>query len=123
MLGSALLSLLLGIFASQSLALLAPLLLLFACFVMADSAALTTGAVLAAEPARKGSTMALHTLLGFGAGFVSPLVFGVMLDLGGGEARSLGWLLGFLSMGLGVALGPLLLRWLTGQPPQLSGAR
>ncbi|MGO1119830.1 MFS transporter [Rhodovibrionaceae bacterium A322] len=114
MLASGLCSLALGFFADQSLGFLLPLLLVFSCLVMADSAALTTGAVLAADPSRKGGTMALHALLGFGAGFVSPLVFGVMLDLGGGAEQSQGWLLGFLVMGLGVALGPVVLRWLIG---------
>jgi len=32
--------------------------------------------------------MAVHSMLGFGAGFVAPLVFGVVLDLAGGKTSS-----------------------------------
>ena len=33
----------------------------------------------------RGATMAVHSMLGFGAGFVAPLVFGVVLDLAGAK--------------------------------------
>jgi MFS family permease len=75
--------------------------------VMGDSAALTAGLVTAAEPERRGATMALHSFLGFGAGFVAPLVFGVVLDLAGGSASVLAWGLAFASLGAGSAVGPL----------------
>jgi MFS family permease len=68
--------------------------------VMGDSAALTAGLVAAAEPGRRGATMALHSLLGFGAGFVAPLAFGAMLDLAGGNERVPAWGLAFASLGI-----------------------
>jgi MFS family permease len=72
--------------------------------VMGDSAALTAGLVAAAEPGRKGAAMALHSLLGFSAGFIAPLVFGGVLDLAGGDGRVLAWGLAFGSLGMwGVA--------------------
>lgn len=75
----------------------------------ADSAALTTGTVLAAEPGRRGATLAMHSLCGFGAGFLGPLAVGVVLDLAGGTGSVLAWGLAFASMGVVVALGPLAL--------------
>ena len=76
--------------------------------VMADSAALTAGLVLAADPERKGAAMALHSLFGFGAGFVAPLVFGTVLDLAGGNARVIAWGFAFASLGCGCLGGAVL---------------
>ncbi|HEX8962331.1 MAG TPA: MFS transporter [Rhodocyclaceae bacterium] len=67
--------------------------------VMADSAALTAGLVAATPLAQRGAAMALYSLLGFGAGFVSPLAFGALLDLGGGSAAA--WGVAFGSLGIG----------------------
>jgi hypothetical protein len=40
--------------------------------------------VAAAPAAQRGAAMAVHTFLGFGAGFLSPMVFGATLDAAGG---------------------------------------
>jgi len=71
--------------------------------IMADSAALTGGAVLAAVPSQKGATLAVHTILGFGGGFLGPLAVGAVMDFAGGEGSKLAWGLAFLTMGLGSA--------------------
>ncbi len=68
--------------------------------VMGDSAALTAGLVAAAEPGRKGASMALHSLFGFGAGFAAPLAFGAVLDLAGGNEVVFAWGLAFVSLGI-----------------------
>ncbi len=86
------------------------LMLLYNVLIQIDSAALTTGAVMAAEPERRGATIAIHSLLGFGAGFIGPLAFGMVLDLAGGGNTSLAWGLAFASMAVVVGLGPLALR-------------
>jgi MFS family permease len=75
--------------------------------IMSDSAALTAGLVSAAQPAERGATMALHSFLGFGAGFIAPLVFGVVLDRFGGNRSVAAWGLAFASLGGGGALGML----------------
>lgn len=75
--------------------------------VMGDSAALTAGLVATAEPGRRGASMALHSLLGFGAGFTAPLVFGIVLDLAGGSERISAWGLAFASLGVWGVLGAL----------------
>lgn len=77
--------------------------------IMADSGALTAGAVAAADAARRGATMALHALLGFGAGILGPLAAGAVLDLAGGGNSVTAWGLAFATMGLGAALGPPIL--------------
>ncbi|HSV29933.1 MAG TPA: MFS transporter, partial [Candidatus Omnitrophota bacterium] len=79
--------------------------------VQLDSAALTTGAVLETDPARRGATIAVHSLTGFAAAFVGPLAFGWVLDLAGGQSSVTGWGLAFLSVALVGVLGVPALRW------------
>ncbi len=88
-----------GFSAPLPLLLVFGLMTLYFLLVMGDSAALTAGLVAAAEPGRRGAAMALHSLLGFGAGFIAPLVFGGVLDLAGGSERLLAWGLAFGSLG------------------------
>lgn len=88
----------------------AALMLAYNFFIQLDSAALTTGAVLAADPQRRGATMAVHSLLGFSAGFCGPIAFGAILDAAGGASSGFAWGLAFASLGAVVALGPLALR-------------
>ncbi|MFO7708288.1 MAG: MFS transporter [Desulfobacterales bacterium] len=76
--------------------------------VMSDSAALTAGLVAAAPVDRRGSAMALYSFSGFGAGFVAPLVFGVVLDLAGGNQNPFAWTIAFGSLGLGCLVTSLL---------------
>ncbi len=68
--------------------------------VMADSAALTAGVVSAARPGERGATMAVYSLAGFGAAFVSPLVFGAALDRAGGADAPAGWGVAFWTLAL-----------------------
>jgi MFS family permease len=87
---------------------LAPLLLVtYNSAVMADSAALTAGLVAITPTARRGAAMALYSFLGFGAGFVSPLAFGAVLDAAGGKSEPVAWGLAFGSLGLLCAFAPL----------------
>jgi MFS family permease len=81
----------------------------YAVLMMADSAALTAGTVAAAADDRRGATMALHSLLGFGAGVVGPAVSGVALDAAGGPDSPAAWVAAFVVLGLGGLLGPVIL--------------
>jgi MFS family permease len=110
MLASAGLAAVLGFCGGLPYGVVAGLMLLYSMLIQIDSAALTTGAVQAAEPARRGATIAIHSLLGFGAGFVGPLAFGMVLDAAGGGDTTLAWGLAFASLGAVAALGPLALR-------------
>lgn len=76
--------------------------------ITGESASLTAGAV-AAAPEHRGATMAVHTLVGFGAATFGPLAFGLALDVVGAD-RWLGWAVGFALLGAGPALGPLLMK-------------
>ena len=60
-----------------------------------NSASLTAGTAGAAEPARRGATLAVHSMLGYIGGFIGPLCVGWILDLGGGMSR-LSWSAAFL---------------------------
>ena len=69
--------------------------------VMGDSSALTAGVVTRIDERIRGAAMAVHSMLGFGAGFFAPLVFGAVLDLAGGNSSPLAWGLAFMSLGAG----------------------
>ena len=97
-----------GFAASSSAFIVIGLCLLYGVTVMADSASLTAGAVEVAPPGYKGATLAVHSTLGFGAGFLGPLAVGVALDLFGGTGFA--WGIAFITMGLGSALGTIALR-------------
>jgi len=75
--------------------------------MLGDSGALTAGVVAATPPAHRGATMAVYSLSGFTAAFLAPLVFGVVLDLAGGNQNTLAWGLAFFSIGFFGALAPL----------------
>jgi len=83
--------------------------------LLADSASLTAGAVAAAPAGRRGATLALHSTLGFGAGFLGTTAVGVALDLAGGASET-GWMVAFATMALGALFGPLIL-WRLGRRP------
>jgi len=79
--------------------------------MLGDSAALTAGAVASAHPDQRGATMAVYSLVGFSSAFFAPLVFGVVLDLAGGNRNLLAWGLAFASIGIFGALAPIA-RWI-----------
>jgi MFS family permease len=80
--------------------LLAALAILYSGLIQLDSAALTVGAVETAPSGRRGATLAVHSLLGFGAAFLGPVAFGIVLDLAGGRASATAWGLAFGMVGL-----------------------
>ena len=79
--------------------------------MLGDSGALTSGVVAATPPEQRGATMAVYSLAGFTAAFLAPLIFGVVLDLAGGNQNTMAWGLAFASIGVFGALAPLA-RWL-----------
>ena len=82
---------------------------LYTALVMADSSSLTAGTVAEAAPDRRGITLALHSTLGFGAGIVSPTLFGWVLDHAGGNASVAAWGMAYASQGIFCLLAPLVL--------------
>jgi len=69
--------------------------------VMSDSAALTAGLVASTPLHQRGAAMAVYSFGGFGAGFLAPLVFGLVLDAAGGKDAHLAWGVAFGSLGIG----------------------
>ena len=96
---AAVLSWLAGLSAPAPWWIVLPLLAAYFVFVMADSAALTAGLVAVAPPAQRGAAMAVYSLLGFGAGFLAPMLFGATLDATGGGR--FGWAAAFVTLSAG----------------------
>jgi MFS family permease len=70
-----------------------------------DSPVLSTAMTEAVAPGRLGRALAIRSILGFGAGAISPLAFGMVLDLTnetGAPPTQWGW--AFVLLGLGGAL-------------------
>src|SRR6266849_86300 len=101
MLASGALTCTLGFAAAVPWYALVGLVMLHMCLIMGDSSALTAGLVTRIDERVRGTAMAVHSMLGFGAGFFAPLVFGAVLDLAGGNSRPLAWGLAFMSLGAG----------------------
>jgi MFS family permease len=112
MLSSGLMAMGIGFTVGQPYGLICILCLVHSVLILGDSAALTAGAVQAAEPGRRGATMALHSVIGFGLAFLAPVAMGLAIDLGGG-AGPLGFGLGFAVLGLASLPGAIALLRLT----------
>ncbi len=111
MLASGVLTCMLGLGGSLPWLILAALVTAHMILIMSDSSALTAGMVASADPAWRGTAMALHSTLGFGAGFIAPLLFGGVLDAAGGNLSPVAWSIGFVTLGAGALVAPLLLRF------------
>ena len=55
--------------------------------------------------------MAVYSFLGFSTAFLAPLVFGLTLDLAGGNQSVTAWGLAFASIGIFGVLSPLARWW------------
>ncbi len=77
---------------------------------IADSATHSTVLAESVPPHYLGVAYAVRSVIGFGAGVLSPVVFGLALDLAGGTRQtsdSFAWGVAWATLGLGAALGPL----------------
>jgi MFS family permease len=93
---------------------------------IADSSINSTALTELVEPRYIGAAYALRSVLGFGAGAISPWVFGLVLDLVRGMPQSsekLAWGLAWTSLGLGALAGPLMTFWLRRRPEAVRMAR
>ncbi len=96
------------------------LVIVYGMVIWLDSSSLTAGAAGAADPARRGATLAVHSMLGYGGGFVGPLAIGWTLDAAGGASR-LGWGLAFAAVAGFIAIG--LVAFIVLRPSGLAGDR
>lgn len=114
--GSALCSLSIGWLAGWPWWALFAFALLYGLCIGADSPIYSTAVTELAEPARLGSTLAVHSFLGFLGGIVGPVAFGALLDRAG---PTFGWQLGFGQAGGVALLGVALLLLLRRHPASL----
>jgi MFS family permease len=66
---------------------------------------LTSGVLAVAAPRHRGATIGLYSCIGFGAGFLGTLLFGVTLDQFGGTSQLAAWTLSFGTCGLACLAG------------------
>ena len=111
MLSSAVVALLIGVFADRSPLFLLPLLLAYAITVPADSGALTSCMSMAAHPDYRGATMAAHSTVGFSLSALGSWGVGIALDLAGGPLSATAWMAAFSVLAAGILLGPVALYW------------
>jgi predicted MFS family arabinose efflux permease len=116
MFASATVAIVIGFTATLSPFLLLPLVLLYGLTVPGDSGSLTAGMSQSAIPANRGTTMALHSTVGFGSSALGAWGTGVALDAAGGPANGTGWLAAFSLLAAGVLLGPIAVRWADERP-------
>jgi MFS family permease len=83
---------------------------------LGDSPVYSTGLTETVPPARLGSALAIRSLLGFGAGAISPWVFGLMLDWFGGRDSTPAWGWAFSMLGVGGVFGLVTVLWLRRLP-------
>ena len=77
---------------------------------IADSSTHSTVLAESVPPHYLGVAYAMRSVIGFGAGVVSPFVFGWALDLAGGGKASVdafAWGIAWTTLGIGALLGPL----------------
>ena len=66
---------------------------------------LTSGVLAVAAPRHRGATIGVYSCIGFGAGFLGTVLFGVTLDLFGGTSQPAAWTLSFGTCGLACVAG------------------
>ena len=103
---SILCALTIGFVGSTSYALAVALVTVYGILIWLDSSSLTAGTTTTADPARRGATLAIHSMLGYAGGFVGPLAIGWTLDLAGGMSPA-GWGIAFAGVGVVVLLGQI----------------
>jgi MFS family permease len=77
---------------------------------IADSSTHSTVLAESVAPHSLGVAYAVRSVIGFGAGVISPVVFGWSLDLAGGgkaSADAFAWGIAWMTLGVGGLLGPL----------------
>jgi len=79
---------------------------------IADSSIFSTALAESVPPDRLGAAYSVRSVMGFGTGIISPVVFGAALDFGRaqfGTASTLAWGLAWSTAGVGGLLGPLMI--------------
>ena len=80
---------------------IATLVLFYGVVTYGDSGTLSGGIVAVADPAVRGSTLAVYSSAGFVGGLLGPAAVGVAIDAAGGTGSAGAWLVAFAVMGAG----------------------
>lgn len=118
--GSVLVGAVIGFLGASSYSLAMALVFAYGIVIWLDSSSLTAGTAGSADPARRGATLAVHSMMGYGGGFVGPLAVGWVLDLSGGMSR-IGWGYAYLSVAGMVLLS--LVAFILMKPRDIEGDR
>jgi predicted MFS family arabinose efflux permease len=66
---------------------------------------LTSGVLAVAAPRHRGATIGAYSCIGFGAGFLGTLLFGITLDRFGGTSHPAAWITSFGTCGVACVIG------------------
>ena len=110
----ALCSFIIGWTMSQTMFVLLPLAALYGFTVVGDSGVLSTAMTESVDTGSLGTALAVRSILGFGAGGLAPLAFGLVLDTTPGPS---GWGWAFASLGIGGAVATLCAVFLAADRP------
>ena len=75
------------------------------CIAQGNFSNLTSGVLAVADPRHRGATIGVYSCVGFGAGFLGTVLFGVTLDQFGGTSQLTAWALSFGTCGLACLAG------------------
>ncbi len=108
-LGSMTCSFLLGWMVSLPLWLILIVACIYSFLAIADSSVYSTAVTELVPRSHIGAAYAVRSVIGFGAGALSPWIFGLVLDATGAAAMSLTWSWGlaWCALGVGAILGPI----------------
>ncbi|MBI4594761.1 MAG: MFS transporter [Candidatus Tectomicrobia bacterium] len=89
------------------------LVIVYNLFAIGDSAVYSTALAEVVPAHRLGAAYSFRSVLGFGAGAISPWIFGVVLDFGqlGLVTKETAWGLSWTSLALGALPGIVMIRW------------
>jgi len=107
-LASALTAIAFGFAAQAAYGLVLVLAFAYSITIAADSSAITGGVIHSADPERKGATLAVYSLIGFTGSTLGPALFGLVLDLAGGETLTGAWISAFAVIAACVLIQPLI---------------
>ena len=116
---SAVVGVLFGFSATLPFVLVVLLALCYSATIAGESSTVTAGMLKVADPRHKGTTIAMHSTVGFVGAVVGPLLFGMVLDAAGGQASPVAWGLAFCVMGCLILLGPVAITRLVGREEPL----
>ncbi len=97
----------LGFSSQTSMVIIVGLVCLYAILSISDSASISSAVIASAAPTVRGTTMAVHTLIGFVGAFFGPIIFGIVLDLAGGGDSQIAWGTAFIVMAMVILIGPV----------------